>query len=349
MNNQLEKDQFLDENNSQNLVCCKNCETEFTGNFCPECRQSVREMEKPILSLMQDIISLIGTFDIRLFKTLVAVCFKPGEISLNYLEGKRMKYLPPIKFYATISFMFFLLLGILTSNQIEVSNKKEKQRKSKKENIALVKDSISNNPDTLHLSKIVDLDIKIDSLENKKTSKEKDINFSIVNGDNVLGKDEKTFEAYVDKKSKKIKKDPQKFVLESFNTLSWVMFFLLPIYAFLLRIFFWKAKKYYISHFIFAVNQHAFAYIIFSILVLVNILFSQKNNYFEFWLLAIMPIYFIVGAKNFYKRRWFGTILRKLFIFLLYFMLQITGVATAFAFSFFKDLYTIEEIWKLFF
>ena len=334
------KDRFI-EQEAQNTIFCKNCDTEFTGKYCPECRQSVRELEKPIWSLMRDIISLIGSFDVRLFKTLVAICFKPGEISLDYLEGKRMKYLPPIKFYATVSFIFFLLLGFLTSNSLERVNQ---QRKDKKEKAKIISgDTTLIQKDTLHLSESIEINLAM----KRDTSNYSKDSVSVGSEDLTLGKDEQTFDDYVEKKAKEIKEKPQQFVVESFNTLSWVMFFLLPIYALLLRIFFWRAKKYYISHLIFAVNQHAFAYIIFSILVIINLILPHKNSFFEFLLLISMPIYFIVGAKHFYKRRWFGTIVRKLFIFLFYFILQVIGITAALAFSFFKDLYTFDDVWKM--
>jgi len=47
---------------------------------------------------------------------------RPGKITLDYLEGKRASYVPPVKFYVFVSFIFFLLLGKLSEHVIDNQN-----------------------------------------------------------------------------------------------------------------------------------------------------------------------------------------------------------------------------------
>ena len=55
------------------------------------------------------------TLDIdgRMFTTFKTLLCKPGLLSLEYNNGKRTKYTPPLRIYLVISILFFLVLSIL--------------------------------------------------------------------------------------------------------------------------------------------------------------------------------------------------------------------------------------------
>ena len=101
------------------LLTCKNCDHQFTGKFCSNCGQSVKELERPIRFMIADFMGTIITFDTRLIKTLVTILFKPGCLTIDFLAGKRARYMPPFRFYLFISFVMFLLISTVTSNSIK--------------------------------------------------------------------------------------------------------------------------------------------------------------------------------------------------------------------------------------
>ena len=43
------------------------------------------------------------------------------------------------------------------------------------------------------------------------------------------------------------------------------MFILLPLYALLLKLIYWRRHKYYVEHLVFALHLHAFAFLVFSV------------------------------------------------------------------------------------
>jgi hypothetical protein len=45
--------------------------------------------------------------------------FKPGQLSLDWLEGKRARYVPPFRMYIIASFFLFLLVGMATMDVAE--------------------------------------------------------------------------------------------------------------------------------------------------------------------------------------------------------------------------------------
>ena len=54
--------------------------------------------------------------DGRLWLTLKTLLFKPGLLTLEYNQGKRVKYSPPLRMYLAISILFFILFSNISFN-----------------------------------------------------------------------------------------------------------------------------------------------------------------------------------------------------------------------------------------
>jgi hypothetical protein len=115
---------------------CLNCKQPITtrDNFCSNCGQ-VNDT-KP-LSLKQYITELLGgffAFDTRTINTLKSLLLKPGKVTKDYIDGKRMQYVNPFQLYLHASIVFFLVTGIFT--QIDKYNNlssKQEETQQKKE------------------------------------------------------------------------------------------------------------------------------------------------------------------------------------------------------------------------
>ena len=100
-------------------VNCKNCDTQFSGNFCPECGQSVRDYDKPFSFIFYNFIGDFFAFDTRFFATFSALLTKPGYLSKEYFDGKRVRYAPPFRIFIFVSFVLFFLLQVLTNQGLD--------------------------------------------------------------------------------------------------------------------------------------------------------------------------------------------------------------------------------------
>ena len=101
----------------EKCVVCKNCDNEFTGNYCNNCGQSAKDYDRPFSVLIVDAMANIWAFDTRLWTTLKSILLKPGEMAINYITGKRIRYMPPFRLYLFISFIFFMLLRISANSE----------------------------------------------------------------------------------------------------------------------------------------------------------------------------------------------------------------------------------------
>ena len=96
---------------------CPNCGVELTANFCANCGQSARDLKKPFVSLIRDVLNDVFSFDGRLWRTLPALMFMPGKITRAYIDGKRMRYVPPFRLFLITSVLFFLVAFSITEKQ----------------------------------------------------------------------------------------------------------------------------------------------------------------------------------------------------------------------------------------
>jgi Protein of unknown function (DUF3667). len=100
---------------------CLNCNTELKpeDNYCPNCGQKNTTHIIPVKHIIVETFEDFFHFDTKLWNTIKITFSRPGKITADYLEGKRARYVPPVKLYIFISFVFFLLVGKLSDHAIE--------------------------------------------------------------------------------------------------------------------------------------------------------------------------------------------------------------------------------------
>ena len=92
---------------------CKNCgeklQEEF--RFCPACGQ---EHKDKVVHFKQFILDFLGdyfTFDSLIIRSVRPLLFSPGFLTNEFIEGRRVRYIPPLRMFIFISIIFFLVLG----------------------------------------------------------------------------------------------------------------------------------------------------------------------------------------------------------------------------------------------
>jgi len=92
--------------------CCLDCGATLTGTYCAACGQRASELNRPIRELVLEWLDGIWSFDRRLLRTLGPLICRPGLLTLEYLAGRRRRYVEPIKLYLAFSLVLFLLMGV---------------------------------------------------------------------------------------------------------------------------------------------------------------------------------------------------------------------------------------------
>ncbi len=98
-------------------VKCLNCgqPLDLSDKYCSYCGQLNTTKQLSLKDFFGEFIGSILTYDSRLRYTLKDLLFKPGTITKNYVQGQRLKYANPFRFFLSISIIFFLISGLITS------------------------------------------------------------------------------------------------------------------------------------------------------------------------------------------------------------------------------------------
>jgi hypothetical protein len=88
---------------------CPNCSAEVSGNFCQQCGQETVLHPPSITEFLHEFIGHYVALESKLWQTLRLLILKPGRLTLEYMEGRRVRYIQPLRVYLTLSLIFFAL------------------------------------------------------------------------------------------------------------------------------------------------------------------------------------------------------------------------------------------------
>ncbi len=91
---------------------CLNCGAELTGQFCSRCGQEDAELRVSLRRLARDFMAEQLGLESKVPTTLWRLISKPGLLTKEYLAGKRVRSLLPLRLYLSASVLYFLLLTL---------------------------------------------------------------------------------------------------------------------------------------------------------------------------------------------------------------------------------------------
>ncbi len=95
---------------------CRNCGAPFVPErrrFCPECGQETHLKAPTLGELAQQFGGAYLSTEGALWRTLKLLLTRPGELTVQYLRGRRKHYVLPLRLYLTISVVALLLLRVV--------------------------------------------------------------------------------------------------------------------------------------------------------------------------------------------------------------------------------------------
>lgn len=89
---------------------CLNCGHHVEEHYCSHCGQPNLELKEPFWHFIGHSIGHYFHFDSKFFKTMVPLLTKPGQLTLDYLAGRRARYIHPVSLYIFVSIVYFLVV-----------------------------------------------------------------------------------------------------------------------------------------------------------------------------------------------------------------------------------------------
>ncbi|WP_205510641.1 DUF3667 domain-containing protein [Longitalea arenae] len=105
---------------------CLNCNTALHGRYCHNCGQENVEPKETVWGLITHFFYDITHYDGKFFSTTRYLITRPGFLPKEYIEGRRARYLHPIRMYVFSSAVFFIIFySIFSFNMLDRQRQKK--------------------------------------------------------------------------------------------------------------------------------------------------------------------------------------------------------------------------------
>lgn len=310
-------------------IACPNCGALKQGRFCAVCGQNDRDYLQSLFPVLSHILAETFEADSRVWRTLGGLFFRPGFLSLEFSRNRRAHYLSPFRLYLFTSLLFFLMLSFLT-----VDGPKQDEGPGLIE-VGVVDDNkeVEANLeaiDTLKRGLGEERARKIDEILARPETSVPRVLF-VANAEALAGGDaglDEPFALFVAGQLVDVFHAPWPVVRDRFvGYLPVAMFFVLPLYALMLKVVFIRRHRFYAEHLVFSMHIHTIAFVVFG----VGLVTPSNWPVVDGVLFLALTAYYFIALKRFYATGVFVAIASFLFLAWLYSLLLAAVILGAFA------------------
>ena len=257
---------------------CDNCGASVPGRYCGICGQ---RLEAPVHTLGHFLTVAaedISHADSRLWRTLAALLFKPGFLTREFLDGRRARYLPPVRLYLVLSVLFFVVIAVVGSGETHLTPETRAGIDEARQAVAQAR--ASGAPLVLIGVPGAGGTAPATGADAKPASAAPSTSYSALEGDpqqckqiHYEGRWKSTIEPLLYRGCVQTTQDRGRSLLESFmHSLPRAMFVFLPLLAAVMMLLYWHPRHYYVEHLLFCVHNHAFAFLVVLLAVILSTL-----------------------------------------------------------------------------
>jgi len=93
------------------LTHCENCGADLQGHWCAQCGQPAIEYRRSFRYVVADLLNEFLNWDSKFFTTIALLILKPWRLTNEFLAGKRVRYVNPLRLYLLASILFFFAVN----------------------------------------------------------------------------------------------------------------------------------------------------------------------------------------------------------------------------------------------
>jgi hypothetical protein len=272
---------------------CLNCGRGFgtvRPRYCPDCGQETNIRPPRIGEFVQQLGGAYFSTEGALWRTLALLLFKPGELTRQYLAGRRRHYVLPLRLYLTVSLLALLLLRLVATTELSI----EGPARTAPSRPAQAQ--IGLGPGRVGLKDGVFFCQDVPAWLCQRLKKRIDVD------------------------AKGMTEQLERFNDRFLGNLGGAMFILLPIFAVWLKLAYFNRRMRYTEHLVFALHLHAFWFLMVA-------LFTTGIDAIIALAMLALPVYSVLAARRVYGGRWSTTVLRGAAITLAYGLSLSLGLA----------------------
>jgi hypothetical protein len=251
----------------------------------------------------------------RLPRTLFALFCRPGFLTREYIDGRIASYARPLKLYLVSSLIFFLLLSFFTLRMLASADLER--------SVALSVDVEPGDPAAIDSAPAAvdpsppgaEQPVQPGSRQRPPTIGE------LINLDSLQREGRATIHTGVEPLDSLLlgrmwevadmtpRQALERLVGGFLQYVPMAMFVLLPLFGLVLKLLYYRERRYYVEHFVFLLHLHAFIYLIFTLMLVIGGAFSVPG-----WVVAgsygWIALYILLGMRRVYGQSWPRTLLK---------------------------------------
>jgi hypothetical protein len=268
-------------------LVCANCHATLTGEYCAACGQRHEPHLHTVAHFASEAFESISHADSRLWKTIGYLLVRPGFLTRQFFDGKRVRYLPPFRLYLVISVLFFVVVGLPEGSAVNINldgapaTPEQSIEQMEKTAADLRKEAGPAGGALAVTAEALERQARAEraAIEGAKTFA------NPVKGlakQNALTEFCKEFKAdptananyqRMRKSCEKIAEDGgAEFGKSIVHNIPKAMFVFLPLLALGMKLLYWRPKRYYVEHLLFLIHNHAFVFLSLAMLTLIKMI-----------------------------------------------------------------------------
>jgi hypothetical protein len=263
---------------------CPNCGASVSGNFCHQCGQETVLHPPSTREFLHEFVGHYVALEGKLLQTMKLLLLKPGQLSLEYLQGRRVRYIEPLRVYLTFSLIFFAVFKFMDVDRhvggVKLNVVTDQQGKQK------------TAPPSTHAPAAAAAKPDENEGDDPPAAEQarsdadavlKDIRKDL--GDDnpgIMDKIEKVVTVAGDDNGVKLKK-------AFFSYAPYAVFAMMPLFALYLKILYLGTGKRYGEHLLFALHTNAFAFLMLTLLILIPAGVPLVGKLLGLWLVFYLP------------------------------------------------------------
>lgn len=107
---------------SLQVLSCPSCKHNFKGRFCPNCGEKITNKNYSFKEFLSNVLEGFYNFDTKFFKSLKLLIVKPGFLTSEFLQGRRVNYLKPFQLFLIINIVMVFFSSLFLAENLLVSS-----------------------------------------------------------------------------------------------------------------------------------------------------------------------------------------------------------------------------------
>lgn len=268
------------------------------------------------------------TVDRRLPATLRPLFLRPGQLTVDYVNGRIARYIRPFRLYLVSSVIFFVLLSVFSLRFIReavalteptvpadtVSQAELRERAAARADPAIADETVVDTAPAAPGADRPDPDDAGPTPSDPRPSTDMDARTMAFLADVNVNLGHPALDSAAAAKLRQLSRmEPaeaaERVVGDFLRYGSWVMFVLLPLFALVLKLLYVRRRRFYAEHFIFLLHTHAFVFLMFSVLVLL-VMLGWSRGWVVGAILAWIAGYVYLAMRRVYGQGHFKTLVK---------------------------------------